>query len=67
MFWENKKQKEKREIFSPPSPPPKIEFQTMMELLMDAEKYNRNGEKVVSNATLRNLCEYIERHASKTP
>jgi hypothetical protein len=68
MFW---KRKEKIEceylghIVYPPPPPPKKEFETMLELLRVAEKFDRDGEKDVSNAILKNLCEFIERYITQ--
>jgi hypothetical protein len=64
MFW---KRKEKIECdylghITCPPPPPKKEFETMLELLRVAEKFDRDGEKDVSNTTLKNLCEFIERY-----
>ncbi len=41
---------------------PKKQFETMLEMLRDAEKYDNNGEKDVSTAILTNLCEFIERY-----
>lgn len=69
MFWKRKERIDytaKGHIFIPPPPPPKKEFETMLEILRDAEKYDNAGEKDVSNATLKNLCEFIERHVSRS-
>lgn len=41
---------------------PKKEFETMLQMLRDAEKYDNATEKDVSIALLTNLCEYIERY-----
>lgn len=46
--------------FIPPPPPSNKVFETMFELLRDAEKYDNAGEKGVSNATLNNLCDFID-------
>ncbi len=42
--------------------PQKKQFSTMLEMLRDAEKYDNEGEKDVSDAMLTNLCEFIERY-----
>jgi hypothetical protein len=44
-----------------PPMPQKKEFETMHELLNDAEKYDNASEKEASEAVLTILCEYIER------
>ena len=69
MFWKRKERIEqtaKGHIFIPPPPPPKKEFEIMLEILRDAEKFDNAGEKDVSNATLKTLCEFIERHVSRS-
>jgi hypothetical protein len=69
MFWKRKEKithTAKGHIFIPPPPPPKKDFETMLELLRDAEKFDNAGEKDVSNATLKNLCEFIERYVERS-
>ena len=69
MFWKRKERIEytaKGHIFIPPPPPPKKDFETMLELLRDAEKFDNAGEKGVSNSTLKNLCEFIERYVARS-
>jgi hypothetical protein len=68
MFW---KRKEKvihgqlGPLLEIPTPPKK-DFETMLELLRDAEKFDNAGEKDVSNATLKNLCEFIEWYVERS-
>jgi hypothetical protein len=68
MFWK----REKTITYSPVGPllqiqpPPKKDFQTMLELLRDAEKFDNSGEKDVSNATLKNLCEFIQSYVARS-
>lgn len=69
MFWKRKERIEhtaKGHIFIPPPPPSKKDFETMLELLRDAEKFDNTGEKDVSDATLKNLCEFIERYVARS-
>lgn len=63
MFW-----KRKQEVIhgglgllSKIPTPPKKQFATMLEILKDAEKYDNEGEKELSNKMLINLCEYINK------
>lgn len=62
MFW---KRKEKVVIGSlgplliPPIPA-KREFETMLEILRDAEKYDTGNNIEVRNVLLTTLCEHIE-------
>lgn len=66
-FWK-RKEKITRGTLGPllmPPIPPRKEFETMLEILRDAEKFDNNGEKSVSNSTLRTLCEFIEVHIAK--
>lgn len=68
MFWKRKERIEftaKGNIFMPP-PPPKKEFETMLEILRDAEKFDNAGEKDVSNSTLKTLSEFIECYVSRS-
>lgn len=64
MFWK----REKRTtvgvlgVMEMPPIPPKKQFATMLEILRDAEKYDNEGDKEVSDAMLTNLCEFIERY-----
>jgi len=37
----------------------------MLEILKDAEKYDNQGEKNVSDSILTNLCEFIESYKAK--
>lgn len=62
MFWKRKKETSHGALgpLSVPPTPPKKEFETMLEMLRDAEKYNNAGENEVSDAILTHLCEYIE-------
>lgn len=39
--------------------PPKKEFETMLEILRDAEKFDNANEIEVRNNTLQNLVDYI--------
>jgi len=62
MFW---KRKEKVVIgnlgpFLVPPIPAKREFETMLEILRDAEKYDTGNDIEVRNALLTTLCEHIE-------
>lgn len=63
MFW-NREKKVVSSIgglpLELPPIPPKKKFETMFEILRDAEKYDSEGEKEVSDRTLAGLCEYIE-------
>lgn len=66
MFW-NDKDKMSDIIMSAPKikPPSKVEFQTMREILNDAEKYDSNQEYDVSNALLQSLCDYAKNYMGK--
>lgn len=46
-------------LLTPPIPA-KREFQTMLEILRDAEKYDTGNDIEVRNALLTTLCEHIE-------
>lgn len=61
MFWKRKTKVVNSglgPIMSPP-PPPKKEFETMLEILRDAEKFDNANEIEVRNNTLQNLVDYI--------
>jgi hypothetical protein len=45
--------------------PRKKEFETMLELLRDAQKFDDFGEKYVSHLTLKNLSNFIENYIEK--
>ena len=64
MFWKRKQKTTSGELgmLEIPPMPPKKHFSTMLEMLRDSEKYDNEGEKIVSNAMLTNLCEFIERY-----
>lgn len=47
--------------------PPKKEFELMLELLRDAEKYDCRNEIDIRNNILTNLREYIEKYQNKKP
>lgn len=51
-------------MLNPPHPPMKKEFQTILEMVKDAEKYHRNNETDVCISVLSNVCAYIERFTS---
>jgi len=51
-------------IDNPPLSPPRPEFETMLELLRDAEKYDNSGETEISLKQLETLREYIDRYCS---
>ena len=44
---------------SPPPPPSRKEFITMLSLLRDAEKYDNAGDSEISESILKTLSEYI--------
>lgn len=50
---------------SVPSIPVKKEFETMLELLIDAEKFDVSGEIALRNAMFVALVEYIEQYKIK--
>ena len=50
------------ELKSLVSPLPKKEFENMLELLRDAEKYDSSGEFQISKDVLGNLVKYIQNH-----
>jgi len=62
MFW-NRKEKVVIGSLGPlliPPIPAKREFETMLEILKDAEKYDNGNDIEVRNALLTTLCEHIE-------
>jgi len=62
MFW-NRKEKVVIGNLGPllmPPIPAKREFETMLEILKDAEKYDNGNDIEVRNALLTTLCEHIE-------
>jgi hypothetical protein len=54
-------------INNPPPIPPKKEFESMLELLRDAEKYDNSGEAEVSLKQLETLREYIDKYCLSVP
>lgn len=67
MFWKRKNRNSitaKGVPFVLPQPPAKKEFETMLEILRDAEKYDNAGEYDVCNLTLNNLKQYIDKYTS---
>jgi hypothetical protein len=62
MFWKREVKIVKGSLGAlliPPIPAKK-EFQTMLEILRDAEKYDNGNDIEVRNALLTTLCEHIE-------
>lgn len=45
-------------------PPMRKEFETLLEMVKDAAKYDRNKEIDVSIFILNDICEYIEKYVS---
>lgn len=62
MFWKRKEDIRISSIGLISVPPPKKEFETMLQILRDAEKYDNAGEMEVSKDTLNTLCEFINRY-----
>jgi hypothetical protein len=62
MFWKRETKIVKGSLgplLIPPIPA-KREFQTMLEILRDAEKYDNGNDIEVRNVLLTTLCEHIE-------
>lgn len=63
MFWKRKTKLVNSNLgLGPlilPQSPPKKEFETMLEILRDAEKFDNANEIDVRNNTLQNLVDYI--------
>jgi len=67
MFWKRKIQNRPNSL-GPTfiiSSPTKPEFETMLEILRDAEKFDNSGEVEVSINTLETLNKYIENYITK--
>lgn len=67
MFWKRKEEVVRVMAGISITPPTKRQFETMLELLSDAEKYDTGGEIKVSKKILTDLCEYIETYCGEKP
>ena len=68
MFWK-RKEKVVKGRFGPlliPPIPAKKEFEIMLEILRDAEKYDTGNDIEVRNVLLTTLCEHIEIFKTKS-
>lgn len=68
MFWKRKPvfKYTKSDFYLDPPPPAKRSFNVMADILVDAEKYDYEGEKDVSVAMLKTLCQFIENYIEKS-
>jgi hypothetical protein len=67
MFW-SRKDKNINTRIGPilvPPIPPKREFNIMLEILRDSEKYDNEGERELSKKMLLSLKEYIDEYFEK--
>lgn len=67
MFWKRKKiiRHTPLGLMSDIPVPPRNEYQNMLELLKDSEKYDSSGEKELSINLLETLSTYIGRYIVK--
>lgn len=68
-FWKRKEKHTYTRLghsFVPPPTPPKPQYETMLDLLREAESLENKGEKDTSNEVLKTLCNYINKYTSLT-
>lgn len=67
MIWKRKEEIASTKLgpISVPPVPARKEFETMLQLLIEAEKFDMNGESFARNMILSALVEYIEQYKIK--